>query len=44
MSVPALIVVFEVALTNRAPLKAFLRVDLDWDMWLEVGTKGGYGG
>ena len=41
MCVPTLIIVLEVALTDWTPLKTFLRVDLSWDMGLEVGAKGG---
>ena len=41
MSIPTVIIVLEVALTDWAPLKAFLRVDVSWDMGLEVCAKGG---
>ena len=39
MTVPTFIIVLEVALTDWAPLKAFLGVDVCLDMGLEVGAR-----
>ena len=41
MCVPVFIIIREVALTDWTPLKTFLRIDLGWNMGLEVGAKGG---